>query len=110
MRKMSLDAIAREQLENASNASSRRASVTVHGGHELQLRQVVVALCSGAKLAEHANPGEATVQVLTGRARLIAGEDSWDGRKGDLLIVPDGRHELEALEDCAVLLTVVKRS
>jgi quercetin dioxygenase-like cupin family protein len=39
---------------------------------------------------------------------LSAGKVSWDGRPGDLLIVPDSRHSLEALEDSAVLLTVAK--
>jgi hypothetical protein len=36
------------------------------------------------------------------------GETSWDGSPGDLLIVPDGRHTLAALELAVVLLTVAK--
>lgn len=78
------------------------------GGHERVLRQTVIALVKGATLAEHENPGEATVQVLQGRVRLASGGQSWDGRRGDLIIVPDARHSLEALEDSAVLLTVAK--
>jgi quercetin dioxygenase-like cupin family protein len=39
---------------------------------------------------------------------LSAGDVSWEGRTGDLLIVPDARHSLEALEDSAILLTVAK--
>lgn len=109
MRKLSLDAVVREQLERASHEGSHRASVTVCGGHEKKLRQVVVALCAGSKLSEHENPGEATIQVLRGRVRLRAGEDTWDGRTGDLLMVPDARHELDAIEDAAILLTVVNR-
>ncbi len=31
-----------------------------------------------------------------------------DGRTGDLLIVPDSRHALAAIEDSAILLTVSK--
>ncbi|MDQ3359773.1 MAG: LuxR family transcriptional regulator, partial [Actinomycetota bacterium] len=67
-------------------------------------------LVEGAVLAEHENPGEATVHVLRGRVRLLAGEVSWDGIAGDLLIIPDARHSLQALEDSAVLLTVAKLS
>ena len=48
------------------------------------------------------------MHVLTGRVRLGAGEDAWDGSPGDLLIVPDTRHTLEALEDSTVLLNVAK--
>ena len=35
---------------------------------------------------------------------------SWDGSAGDLLIVPDSRHTLHAIEDSAVLLTVAKHA
>jgi len=50
------------------------------------------------------------VHVLSGRVRLVAGDDSWEGRKGDLLIVPPARHSLEAIENAAILLTVGKDS
>jgi quercetin dioxygenase-like cupin family protein len=46
---------------------------------------------------------------LSGRVRLSAGQHSWDGRHGDLLMLPDAPHSLEALEDSAVLLTVAKQ-
>lgn len=103
---MSLDALARQQLERAAAASSGRSAQTVYGGHEHVLRQTVIALTAGATLSEHENPGEATLQVLAGRVRLAAGEDSWDGRSGDIIIIPQARHALEALEDAVVLLTI----
>ena len=72
------------------------------------MRQTVIALAAGAALDEHESPGEATVHVLRGRVRLIAGTNSWEGSAGDLLIVPTARHALEALEPSAILLTVAK--
>jgi quercetin dioxygenase-like cupin family protein len=71
-------------------------------------RTEVSHAAEGATLSEHENPGEATVHVLSGRLRLSAGDVSWDGRSGDLIVVPDSRHALEALEDSVVLLTVAK--
>lgn len=110
MQKLSLTALAREQLELARGASSGRSSHTVYGGHEHTLRQTVIALAAGRALDEHENPGEATVQVLHGRVRLTSGETAWDGLPGDHLVVPDARHGLEALEDSVVLLTVAKHA
>ena len=108
MQKFSLDAIAREQAKRASAASSGRSAATVFGGHEHVLRQTVIALTAGSALDEHENPGEATIQVLRGRVRLIAGQVAWEGRTGDFLIVPDARHALQAIENSAILLTVSK--
>lgn len=109
MRKLSLDAQAREHLERAAGASTGRSAGTVYGGHENVLRQTLVALVKGTELAEHESPGEATLQVLRGRVVLACGETSWEGRTGDLIDVPPERHSLAALEDSVVLLTVAKR-
>lgn len=108
MQKVSIEALARQQLERAAS-SGRNAADTVVGGHERILRQTVIGMTAGAELSEHSNPGEATIYVLTGSVRLIAGDDQWDGRTGDLLLIPDARHSLLALEDAAILLTVAKR-
>jgi quercetin dioxygenase-like cupin family protein len=108
MEKFSLDAIAREQARRAAAASAGRSAETVYGGHEHTLRQTVLALTAGTSLAEHETPGEATVQVLSGRIRLTAGDVAWEGRSGDLLVVPATRHAVHAVEDSAILLTVTK--
>jgi quercetin dioxygenase-like cupin family protein len=108
MEKSSLTALVRQQLDLAARASSGRSASTVFGGHEHVLRQTLIAMNAGQRLDEHENPGEATVHVLHGRVRLVSGETSWDGSPGDLLIVPQARHALEAVETSAILLTVAK--
>jgi len=88
MQKLSLDALARELLDRATSATGGRAAQTVIGGHEKVLRQTVIAMVRNAALTEHANPGEASVHVLRGRVLLTAGEQTWEGRDGDLLSSP----------------------
>lgn len=109
MTNISLTALAREQLELATAATSGRSARTVFGGHEHSLRQTMIALSAGRKLDEHSNPGEATVHVLHGRVRLEAGDASWEGASGHLIDVPEATHSLHAIEDAVILLTVVNR-
>lgn len=108
MQKLSLTALARVHLEQAHASGSGRSAKTVWGGHEHVMRQTVIALTAGAALSEHENPGEATIAVLEGRVQMDAGGHQWQGRAGDLLLVPPSRHALTALEDAVVLLTVAK--
>ena len=110
MQRISLEALATQQLELAAAHNGRPAADTVVGGHERVLRQTVIGMIAGTELGEHNNPGEASVHVLRGRVRLICGDNSWEGRAGDLIKVPDGRHSVQALEDSAILLTVAKLS
>ncbi|WP_346764126.1 cupin domain-containing protein [Arthrobacter crystallopoietes] len=103
-----MTAIGRRHLDTARRVTSGRSASTVYGGHEHVLRQTVIALAAGQELNEHLNPGEATVLVLTGRIRLATQADRWDGRDGDLLVVPPGLYSVMATEDSVVLLTVAK--
>jgi len=107
---VSLTDLAHEHLATARQAHSGRSAHTVHGGHESALRQTLLALAAGQALGEHESPGEATLQVLSGRVRVTAGQDGWDGDAGDYLVLPLTRHDLTALEDSVVLLTVVAGS
>lgn len=108
MDKTSLPTVMSEQMTVAQQVSSGRGSHTVYGGHEHELRQTLIALSAGEQLDDHVSPGEATVQVLTGRVSVVDGSESCEAVAGDLLVVPDGVHSVEAHEDSALLLTVVK--
>ncbi|MEH1102188.1 cupin domain-containing protein [Micromonospora sp. CPCC 205561] len=109
MEALSLTRLAEEQLAVAREAASGRAARSVHGGGDRRLRQTLLALRGGRRLDEHDNPGEATLQVLVGQVRLVAGDESWVGEAGDLMVVPPLRHALHAVTDAAVLLTVTPR-
>lgn len=110
MESFSLHVVADEQLTTARAASSGRSAITLDGGRERALRQTVLALAAGHGLSEHESPGEATLQILVGRARLTAGDEAWEGAAGDYLVIPPLRHSLEAVEDLVVVLTVVAAS
>ncbi|MFZ1652851.1 MAG: cupin domain-containing protein [Candidatus Nanopelagicales bacterium] len=110
MNSLSLSELASEQLTLAKTATSGRSAHTVHGGHEHDLRQTVIALAAGHSLGEHESPGEATLQVLLGEVRFSSGDQTWEGRAGDYLVIPPARHDLAAIDDAAVLLTVATKA
>lgn len=110
MESISLTAIADEQLAAAREAKAGRSAHTVRGGTGNQLRETVIALAGGQGLAEHDSPGEATLQVLRGKVALISGGERCECSAGDFVEIPRARHSLEAIEDSAVLLTVLADS
>jgi quercetin dioxygenase-like cupin family protein len=108
MEAISLTALVQEHLTIARAATNGRSSHTVFGGHDHRLRQTLIALAAGQELAEHESPGEATLYVLAGAVQLTTATDSIQLSVGDIAVIPDERHGLHALEDCAVLLTVAQ--
>ena len=94
MNPIGLNDVAAEQVAAARGASSGRAAHTVHGGHDHFLRQTLIALAAGRELAEHESPGEATLQVVTGRVVLRSGEDAAELTAGQLVAIPRQRHSL----------------
>lgn len=101
-----LDQLADQLQAKAATSSARRAAHTLIAGNA-PLRQTVIALAAGAEMSEHENPGYATVHVLRGNARLVAGADTWQLPAGSHLVIPDERHSVSADTDTVLLLSAV---
>ena len=71
------------------------------------LRVVLMALKAGSRIPEHKANGRISVQVLSGHIRLNASGRAFDLRPGSLLALDErAPHDLEALDESAVLLTI----
>jgi quercetin dioxygenase-like cupin family protein len=71
------------------------------------LRVVLMALKAGARIPEHKANGRISVQVLSGHVRLNASGRAFDLLPGSLLALDErAPHDLEALEESAILLTI----
>jgi quercetin dioxygenase-like cupin family protein len=100
-----LTALAAELLDKASAVHAHRAARTLP--HPVDgLRQTVIALLAGVDLGEHESPGPATLQVLRGRVRVLAGNGGVAVGPGQIVPLPMQRHGLHADEDSVVLLSV----
>jgi quercetin dioxygenase-like cupin family protein len=98
-------ALAEELLVKATSERSGRAGHTLP--HPVDgLRQTVIALRGGAELGEHESPGPASLLVIRGRVRLVAGPDTVELAALEICPIPDRRHSLHAVEDSVVLLSV----
>ena len=97
--------LARELLQRAGGEQSRRAASTLPQPVD-GLRQTVLALAAGAELREHQSPGAASLLVIRGRVRLVAGDDSIELAVHQLSPIPNRRHSVHADEDSVVLLSV----
>lgn len=75
------------------------------------LNVVLTHLRAGGSLTEHSAPGAATVQVLDGHVRIQVGADVLDVPSGRLIAFDAAvRHDVEAVEDSTLLLTLVEAS
>src|SRR3712207_1406188 len=100
-----LQALADDLLGEARSASAGRAARTLP--HPVDgLRQTVIALRADAELSEHESPGAASLQVLRGRVRLLAADQTVEVGAPQIAPIPDRRHSLAADEDSVVLLSV----
>ncbi|UYG17526.1 cupin [Brachybacterium huguangmaarense] len=99
-----LPEIAEQTLAAALAAENgRHAELMIHDG---PLRQTVLALRAGTRLADHNAPPAASLQVLSGTVRVTSHEDV-EASAGELLVLTHERHGVEALTDAAFLLTTV---
>lgn len=76
---------------------------------EPTLRLVLIALKKGAKLHEHQASGPVTIQAVSGSLRLHTAGQTLELRPGEVAVLESAiDHEVEALEEGALLLTFVK--
>jgi quercetin dioxygenase-like cupin family protein len=100
-----LHQLSTDLLERAASERAHRAASTLP--HPVDgLRQTLIALLGGAELGEHESPGPASLLVLRGRVRVLAGDETVEIGMHQFSPVPDRRHSLHADEDSVVLLSV----
>ena len=96
---------AQVRYEHGWRDGDRNANTLVHAP---DLRVVLIALRRGARMHEHRTAGRVTIQATAGRVRLHCADQTVDLAAGHLLTLePGAPHDVEALEDSALLLTVV---
>jgi quercetin dioxygenase-like cupin family protein len=73
-----------------------------------RLEVMRVVLLAGKTVPEHSVAGEISIQCLEGRVELTAAGTCQVMSAGDLLCLSGGvTHALKAVEDCAVLVTIL---
>lgn len=93
-----------EQLHGELPASGQSAKTLVKYD---DFRIVLIALTAHTRIPEHRAEGRISVQTVRGRIRMRALGRTFDLPLGSLLTLDRGApHEVEALEDSAVLLTI----
>ena len=100
--------VAQELLAEAATRTDGRATRMLVGHHGEPLHQLALALRAGAELSEHANPGQATLQVLQGSVTMRGTAEVTVG-PGGLVVIPDEPHSVVAHEASVVLLTLAHR-
>jgi quercetin dioxygenase-like cupin family protein len=101
------------QLDTELTALRRDAGVQ-QGGHSARtlvkhddLRVVLISLSSGARLEEHTANARVSIQAVTGAVRLRVGDGVVELSAGGLLVLDRSvPHDVEAIEDSAILLTL----
>jgi quercetin dioxygenase-like cupin family protein len=75
------------------------------------LRVVLIAFEAGGRVLEHKTAGYLSIQTIAGHVRVGASGRSIDLKPGHLLALDhDEPHDVQAVEDSAVLLTIGGRA
>lgn len=99
-----------EVLAQARELQTGRSARTLTPGAGARLKQTLLAVTEGSGLQEHRAPGAATIQVLRGEVRMQAADTALELSAGEWALIPDETHDLRALSDATLLLTVVSES
>ncbi len=98
-------AMAENLIEEATSATSGRASLTLARGDELTI--VLVALKAGSVLEEHPAPAAATVIILSGSIIFTTSPDKITLEQGEgVTFTADILHSVYANEDSAFLVVL----
>lgn len=106
---LALEGAAADLLATARDQRSGRAARALLPGAGLGLSQTLVAMTAETRMQEHAAPGPATLQVLSGAVRVRWADGELELAAGDWGSIPDERHDLHADSDSVCLLTVGPR-
>jgi quercetin dioxygenase-like cupin family protein len=102
---MDVHQLAQDQIALAhEDPHGRSAQIVVHDG---PLRQTVIALTKGTRLAEHNSPPAGSILVLRGTVDVSSADRVDTLPTGFLATLTHDRHGVEALSDAALLLTTV---
>jgi quercetin dioxygenase-like cupin family protein len=103
-----------EEFDLEAELHRLKAEVTWSKGHNARtlikhqdLRVVLMALQANARLAEHQTVGRVSIQVISGHVHIKASGRTFNLTTGSLLALdPMIRHDVTAIEESAILLTV----
>ena len=97
--------MAEKLMEEASSATSGRASLTLAHGEEMTL--VLVALKAGNTLEDHSAPAAATVITLSGNIIFTTSAEKVTLEQGEVVtFTADVLHAVYASEDSAFLIVI----
>lgn len=100
-----LAALERELRNDAQYERSSQVARTLVRTSDQRI--VLMVLRAGAKLAEHHADATVSIQVLTGHVHFHLPSRALDVKSGGLLVLSTAlRHDVVALEDSALLLTL----